>query len=124
MQHVAPKPMRTFGLLVLKHKETAPRCDAVSKQFRARTLLVEQAGRRLAATLGRGRRPGRRGRCRFVAVGHEAVELVLILGSAKLANIVVELSQHLVELAALFGKPLEFLLAPVVESDVTGAGRA
>ena len=57
---------------------------------------------------------------RGVALGHEAVELFLVLGAAQLARVGVELLQRLVELAALFLDPLQFLLAPVVEGDVAG----
>src|SRR3978361_2374383 len=90
--------------------------------YRSKTLLVQQARRRLAAGLaGRGRRPTRGGRRRLVAIGHEAIELFLVLAGGAFGGIVVERATHLVELAALFGKPLQLLLAPVVESDVAGA---
>ena len=84
---------------------------------RRRSYVVEQTGRRAAF------RPRISVR-RTVAFAHEAVEFFLVLGAAQLAQIIVELLQRLVELAALFLEPFQLLLAPFVEGDVARAAGA
>ena len=52
------------------------------------------------------------------ALAHEAVELLLVAGAAQIVHVALELATLLVELAALFLEPLQFLLAIVVEGDI------
>src|SRR5690606_942116 len=63
----------------------------------------------------------RSARTAILALAHEAVELLLILGAAQLAHVLVELLAHGLELAALLGQALQLPLAPFVEGNVAGA---
>src|SRR5688572_15930694 len=56
-----------------------------------------------------------------IAFAHEAVELFLVLGTAKFTDILVKLLAHFIEFAALLVEAGQFSIAPVVEGNVAGA---
>ncbi len=63
------------------------------------------------------------GRLLGVTLGHEAVELFAVLGTAQFTRILFKLATHFIELAALLVEALQLLFTPFVKGDIAGSKR-